>query len=527
MTILVSSCQSEQLTVYLQERLESFGVSSASPVEAEISKPADLVDRLWQAYSAEIAKKPGDPKVEVGSAWQYPAAELVIRNSVHQAWGWCDPRNVHFLDFWRQFDPRARFLLVYISPTQHIAASLSANKEHIDLDYLLQEWALYHEALISFFREFPDRCILVSVDCFASSPIEVSRRLQREFGIETRRVNGPGELPLSALWHLIAMQYDLTDRPENDLWAELEASASIVSPGDAVASERRVRAASSEYWEMASKGTDLERLTAANESLSQRIAELHDDQGRASSMMNDFRARIEELTGQLQQEAKETERLKTSVSEKNELLQLQLEQAREELSYYFSRYRELHSKSENATMAPQVELEHNATESVALKTDLVVDLRHPIRGKGWHNAEDHGRWAGSDLVSTLEFPVLEPADYDIEITIVDAMSLAIVKGLEFRFDEQILGAPKAQILSHMRGLLAPVRRMRAAARNMPKPFPIKLRLRLNPSQFKGGKQSHTLSIISSAAISPSALGEADSRQLSICVESVNVLKRSL
>lgn len=526
MSILVSSCQNEQLSAYLQERLEALGVSSALPVDAEISTPADLLNRLCQAYAAEIAKSPDDPKIEVGSAWQYPAAELVITNSAQENWGWCDPRNVHFLDFWREFDPRARFLLVYISPSQHIATSLNGNNEQIDLESLLQEWALYHEALITFFREFPDRCLLVNVECFSVSPIELSRKLRKEFGIQTRRVNELGEFPVSALSQLIAAEFDLFDRRENDLWAELEASASIVPSGGATAKDRRIRAALSELRSVSQNELDVERLTAENETLSCRISQLNDEHSRSYSRLQEFQSRIEELNRELQQEDEKIERLQRSAAEENQLLRLQLDQAREELSYYFSRYRELSSEPENSNSAHQRELEQESTVSRPLNTDLVVDLRQPIRGRGWHNAEDQGRWAGSDLVSTLELPPLEPADYDIDVKVADAMSLAIVRGLEFRFEDQVLEAPKAQILADMKGPLAPIRRMRAAAREIPKPFPIKLLLRIRPTHFKKEERTHTLSIISPSAISPSALGEADARQLSICVESVEIRKRS-
>jgi hypothetical protein len=71
--------------------------------------------------------------------------------------------------------------------------------------------------------------------------------------------------------------------------------------------------------------------------------------------------------------------------------------------------------------------------------ELVLDLREPVPGTNWHEAEADGRWAGPGATSSLRLPALRAGLYNVRIEVVDAMSHDILLGTTLTID----GAPLA------------------------------------------------------------------------------------
>ena len=61
-----------------------------------------------------------------------------------------------------------------------------------------------------------------------------------------------------------------------------------------------------------------------------------------------------------------------------------------------------------------------------------MDLRHPLDGNNWYEAEADGRWTGPGLTSTLQLPPLAGGTYKLALTTVDVMQPSILLGLTIK-----------------------------------------------------------------------------------------------
>jgi hypothetical protein len=62
--------------------------------------------------------------------------------------------------------------------------------------------------------------------------------------------------------------------------------------------------------------------------------------------------------------------------------------------------------------------------------DATIDLRKDVLGNNWWDAEPDGRWAGPEQVSSLAMPALGPGRYEFQLKVVDAMTPAILSGMQ-------------------------------------------------------------------------------------------------
>ena len=133
--------------------------------------------------------------------------------------------------------------------------------------------------------------------------------------------------------------------------------------------------------------------------------------------------RLEEQLNEVNKSSQTKSEL-ADLRKENELVQLQLHQVQGELAHYFLRYQEL-DKARHA----------KATGFVVdfwrmhQPQQLVVNMKRDIVGSNWYPTESDGRWAGPNLISTLQMPPIQPGNYMLELDIVDAMSLTIVDKL--------------------------------------------------------------------------------------------------
>jgi hypothetical protein len=146
-------------------------------------------------------------------------------------------------------------------------------------------------------------------------------------------------------------------------------------------------------------------------------------------------------------------------------------------------------------------------------------MRTFVDGRGWHNPETNGRWAGAAASSTITLGALAPANYRVKVRIVDAMSLDHLRGIKLSFNGVELSS-KLTILSDMGGRLAPLRRAKAAYRNVANPYPATITARVSRNMFNEDEESAQFGIRSIEPVSPATHGESDVRALSVCVQSI-------
>lgn len=102
-------------------------------------------------------------------------------------WGWKDPRTTLFLDFWNDLLPDARHVMVYRFPWD-VADSMQRLEADVFLrnpEYAYRIWAFYNRRLCDFYREHPERCLLVSINALKGNLDRFVSLLSEKLGLPT------------------------------------------------------------------------------------------------------------------------------------------------------------------------------------------------------------------------------------------------------------------------------------------------------------------------------------------------------
>lgn len=98
--------------------------------------------------------------------WDNLAFDLILANSDKPLWGWSDSQAVELLEYWAEFDEDMAFVLTYDRPhflLEEIIRSTSVDDLTDELfDGQLNDWLVYNQTLLHFYRKYPERCILVN-----------------------------------------------------------------------------------------------------------------------------------------------------------------------------------------------------------------------------------------------------------------------------------------------------------------------------------------------------------------------------
>ncbi|HEX6927540.1 MAG TPA: sulfotransferase [Longimicrobiaceae bacterium] len=119
------------------------------------------------------------------------AREIVERRSAGRPWGWKEPRTTLFLDFWAEFLPEARFLLLFRHPLA-VVDSLVRRGTEKEIRWRpvigLRAWRIYNEQALRFARSQPERAMVVEIESVIQSPERFNEELDRKFELGLRPV---------------------------------------------------------------------------------------------------------------------------------------------------------------------------------------------------------------------------------------------------------------------------------------------------------------------------------------------------
>jgi hypothetical protein len=153
----------------VESLLLASGMQPALPSKRDGLLPAAVVDTLCQAHQCpaidDAMTEDEFSPVQAGAIWQGLALDLVLGNLQQSLWGWADPRNIFWLDYWATLDPHATFVMVYDQPSSALqAAAWKQVGQSVDMEVprLLENWQAYNGAMLRFYSRHPDRCLLVN-----------------------------------------------------------------------------------------------------------------------------------------------------------------------------------------------------------------------------------------------------------------------------------------------------------------------------------------------------------------------------
>lgn len=502
MTLLIACGFQKNWCGFVSNRLSQMGI------EPPISSPrstlsfSTLLSKIAKHHELCIQDAETIRPIDPGRAWQISIADMLLANSEQENWALSDNRNVFFLDFWQDFDPKAKFVLVYGSLEKDLASFVSeVGWDGNLLSRRILGWQVFYSEMLRFYHRHPDRCLLVHIDRFEEDASEVAERIQSKFGIETQRSLASERVGESVLLELISREAVREFGFSDDVYPELECSADLPAVEHSRAKSIGIRGISEHQHFITVDRKSREQKAESDEEilkLGEEIRLLRTKLAAESSVSIEH------------QPSAPDENAQDFILE-NELLQKQLRQVEEELEKYFRSYHELKQNSRP----------HELAEHSGGAVDRVqMDLRDYLQGSGWHNAEGHGRWAGEELKSTINLPALVTGTYEVRIEVVDTMTMEILKNTQVSFNGESF-KPKIKWLSNKSGLLAPLRRARASMNGAMKPLPGLLCVRVIVSSLG---QKNMLSIDCPGALSPAKLGASDTRPLSVCVKSLTLTR---
>ncbi|MFA7241073.1 MAG: hypothetical protein WC091_13270 [Sulfuricellaceae bacterium] len=327
---------------FVSEALQQAGMQAPKPADH-----GGLIDMAaWHEQAMEAAtRKPGEhrPIVSIGKHLEQRASDIFVANSTSAMWGWADPRSTWLLDFWLQFDPRLRFILVCTSPRQMIANAIMAGAETVDVDALMKAWLAHHQEMLRIHKQHPQRCLLVDRHECGKHWHALVRQCAEHWSHPLELKDAPaatGQEP-DALALYLAQQLHKDNLQAVTLQRQIAARLTrleIPDPGPAPTGLRKLANKLTHLGnaEEVTNPTEFlaEKVIASYRILKDRSAELQMSQA-AREELAALKLRFDKAEASHAQKQKDAEsKLKETIQE-NELLLLQLHQVQEELEETF------------------------------------------------------------------------------------------------------------------------------------------------------------------------------------------------
>ncbi len=134
--------------------------------------PQGLQEQLLRSQEFDLNSTSPLTQVQPGKLWSQLATDLFLTNINEAAWGWDDCQTTVLMDFWHEFDPQVRLLLVYNSPQTYLAQMLDQHTPPTPqaVSAALNEWMRWNITLLRYYHRHPDCCLLVNAQQACMQP---------------------------------------------------------------------------------------------------------------------------------------------------------------------------------------------------------------------------------------------------------------------------------------------------------------------------------------------------------------------
>lgn len=333
-------------------------------------------DRVVTAYSDDTNALLCPAPITPSKPWEQMATEIFAVNADQVCWGWADTKSTWFLDFWLNYDPHFRFVLIYAAPHKDFVKFIDSDESAYKVNEFIQTWLSYNKELLKFYNRHPERSILLNYETCINSP-EVFRKLCGEkfglnlTGVALESIKSDDTFPLL---ELLAIQILETYQEAKELYAEIEATAGLksISAKDRL-QDKLLSGAINEYQ-------NLRKYSQQLVNVQQEVIQLAKDKTNLSDCLADMereRDRLNQAKHQLQQQLGEVQlqqqTVQKEIQQENELLLLQLHQVQEELEHYFVENQSLQARNQDTTALLQGQIDQISQEKAqltAVRTDL-------------------------------------------------------------------------------------------------------------------------------------------------------------
>ena len=205
--------------------------SSQNDVSAEISALSRKICKRQYPDSDELDWKAFIPDDE----FKDQAKQLLSNVESESLFAWQDNNSSLFLDFWNTAAESARFLLIYSSPEFELSQYISSHTFDPEFsEKVIAAWLIRTRAMLSFFMNNRDRCLLVGVETVNAEDGALSHLVDKQFALNLafnpRRTSQPGGP--SALIEFLATTLLLNESSVAELYDEVRSAASLIREQD-------------------------------------------------------------------------------------------------------------------------------------------------------------------------------------------------------------------------------------------------------------------------------------------------------
>ena len=332
----------------VHQALLDVGLKSAKLFRDEEFSSEDLQNKIVKANQEYLGIY---EQLNPSKLWQGLSSDLFVANLEQDIWGWADFNTIYLLNYWRDFDPRTRFILVYASPVFSLSRLLKTEDNAVELiSRFCEDWFNVNEALLNFYNRNQDRCILVNVEALTVSIADAKLLNIAQSRLDVS-LNGSiklDDIESDNLLELFSTQLNQEYPLLNSLYQDLEAVAEIFlgSPGVV---DKSLNAACTYYKQIKDKlinqSNKIKELVVEQENLlAEKVQEVADLQTQNQYLILEAADKIKEKDAEI------------------EVLLLQLHQVQEELETVFFKSEE--EKKDKVQLTDKIiRLESKLTEA--------------------------------------------------------------------------------------------------------------------------------------------------------------------
>lgn len=360
------------------------GMAPAQPSRRDGLLPSEIGATLCKAHripNFSALDSSGEIKqIDIGPIWNGMALDLLLGNINQEFWGWADSQSVYLLDYWKSLDPQIAFVLVYDTPEQLVVQAFDEQTSLSPeaLQQATDNWSAYNAALLHFYHRNPERCLLVHAQQVRESSSAYLQQMRTHIGapvltadsdidqqtltvtdtdtyeitVVTPRYSAAPQTTLKAyLAHALVKQQPGTMQLYEELQsvANLPLAEHVAAPHTPLDAWMSMMAQQIQHTKQATKAqaqaqAQEVQIQALSQSLSSAKALADERQQHVAS--------LEQTQIAAQQHAQEQQ-------QENELILLQLHQAREELERHY-----LEGQQQQEKIKALLEIEKLANERV-------------------------------------------------------------------------------------------------------------------------------------------------------------------
>ena len=216
MTMLIVTGLPSTRLAEIEACLYQGGMARPLSVSAAPVPTADAwLDRV--VPSSRLLEEPPAP----GRVLELAAGDILLAHINQAFWGWADERHAQILEFWRDFEAQAQFLLVFADPASYLAERYRALGENLDVSDALAYWHSTTTRLLGFYLQNPTRCAAVMLSQWEKTSDAALDTLAARLSLHVPQFS-VSLVPADPELHWLCGQLVSRDAPITQLWAEVE-----------------------------------------------------------------------------------------------------------------------------------------------------------------------------------------------------------------------------------------------------------------------------------------------------------------